>query len=190
MTKEEAVTFLPIKDIDDLDDLFEDKLFEMKQFLIGRFPVTKVIQGRLRKIDNITRSYEALGGKFDSFQAVPEMKVLSTTVKAVIDEFQSKRSQLKLRMMSSRNGYEVIEIAKMLILLTRSYVEKWASPNVNTQGVLLSTEPDPMELFSALKEFNEQGYVDFKSIDEFSEQNVLVREVKRLSLWQKMDSNE
>lgn len=190
MTKEEAITFLPIGDAEGLDDLFEEKLFEMKQFFIGRFPITKVIQGRLRKLDNLTKSYEVLGGSFSSFQAIPDMVILSTTVKEVMDEFQSKRSQLKLKMMSSDNGYEVIELANLLVNLTRSYAAKWASSTVNTDGVVLSKEPDPMELLSSLKAFNEQGYIHFTSIDEISEQNVLAREVKRLSLWQKMDSYE
>lgn len=66
MTVEEAHIYLPQEDGVDLIDLYESNLFVLKQFLVGHFPVSKVVQAKIKRIELLNTAYVALGGVLDS----------------------------------------------------------------------------------------------------------------------------
>src|SRR5690554_3209282 len=60
MNKEQAHIFFPHSSEDDLDDLWEQRLFEQKQFFLTRPPIRKVWEGRLNRLAQQHQAYLTL----------------------------------------------------------------------------------------------------------------------------------
>ena len=60
-------------------------------------------------------------------------------------------------------------------------------PSMETSGVVVSKEPDPMDLREAINDAAQLGVNNLSQIDQLPEEHLVRNEVKRLSLWSKME---
>ncbi len=57
------LVLLPVNDDNSLQDLYDEKLFEFKQFFSRQLPTTKLFYAKLKKLKQITEAYLELGGE-------------------------------------------------------------------------------------------------------------------------------
>lgn len=192
MTQAEALIYLPISDEADLEELYEEKLFELKQFLLYRFPISKLIQARLLKTQNIEKAFVVLGGEVPlskqlNVEVLPELN----SIKEAFDWYVSAKNQVRLRMTSSYSLAELASYAQQLIDLTQHYAKAWILPNeVLENAPKVSAEANPMDIQDALTRIGPAIHIDSDYILTLSDDNCLKSEAKRLSLWLNFENNE
>lgn len=191
MTIDEAKIYLPIDQDEELVDCYELKLFELKQFLSSNFPVTKVVNSKLKRLEKLDEAFITLGGVFkDSVATNVEGKIKGESLDQIHASYTYERNRLRMLIMNSRNGSELRLILMVYLDLIRQYAVHWKGEYQGQDKVVVSKEPDVMELQKAIAEFKAEGKASFEEMKNSDEsKNILVGESKRLSLWLKLDAN-
>ena len=90
MTIEEANIYLPQEEGLDPIDVYESKLFELKQFLTSHFPISKVVKAKINRITLLNDAYLALGGAFEPVNEESDEYVSFVWEKDRITEIEAK----------------------------------------------------------------------------------------------------
>lgn len=186
------LVLLPVNDDNSLQDLYDEKLFEFKQFFSRQLPTTKLFYAKLKKLKQITEAYLELGGEevFMRGVSVAYQQYNSPDVKSVISIFQSQNNALKLKMNLSQSYDEIEQTAFQMIDNYKRYAECWPLIDIpENQRIKISEELDEMSLLEALSIFNNEDMTSFEEFNLLSVDNVLYKEAIRLSLWLNFEKN-
>ena len=194
MTQEEAVIYLPIDEENDLQDLYDEKLFELKQFFLNRFPMSKLINARLTKFQNVEEAFTVLGGTVEvgglemSNIDLPEFN----SIHDLYIWFNQEKNSLRLRLSSAQSYNQVRYVLDEYLRITVHYSKYWRIPvDEKDMGMIkIGVEPNPMDIQSALTEISTIEKLDAKHILTLPDENSLKSEAKRLSLWLNFESDE
>jgi hypothetical protein len=187
MTENELKIFFPFNENDDLDDLFEERLFEFKQFFIQKTIIPKVFEAKIEKLLKIDKAYNILKNnlkeQFSTSFKIENPFEIEQNILTVFNRYQIQKNEIKTQLQQSQSTVELIQYVRTLILLTKFYLDKWVDVPTYKE-IVVSKEPDPMELLKAIKEFNLKGGVNFVDISEKINicPDILIFESKRLSL--------
>lgn len=193
MDRTSAVLILGAKEEDDLDELWEERLFEHKQFFLTRPPILKVWEARLDKLQKQYRAYchlsssEVKEGIEKLVSKETKNELLEQDMLTVFNKHFATRSSFKLRLNQSYNVLEVIRVVRQWIAEELNYAQKWfceEALNDKERNVVVSKEPDPMEILEALKKWQEgvgnESQNNICSAYSFLPE-ILKNEVKRLT---------
>lgn len=187
MEKSEALLILGVEDGESIDTAYEDKVFEWKNFFVNRFPVTKLFNAKINQLEKLEVAFQVLGGHSTESKSPPvESYTFDKNFKLAFHEFSNKRSQLKMQLFAASNVEGVKRIVLELIALTSSYAYVWSDSTLDTTGVVVSREPDPMDVLKAIEEAAQLGVHNISEINQLPEGHLILNEAKRLSLWSKM----
>ena len=192
MTESEARLYLSFSDEDDLDEIFEEKLFEQKQFFLQRMPVSKVIAARLAKIKKMEDAYRFFGGEVESFhpKEIQLSPYTSQIIKEVFSVHESNKNVVRLQLNRAQSVSEIRFYLEKLVEITVFYARKWQLENPKTdESVRLSNEPDTMFLLEEINKFERLGFSTFDDLQHLLTESPLVQEANRLSLWLKLENN-
>lgn len=191
MDRSEALLFFPVETDEDLLDLYEERLFEVKQFLLTRPPIAKVFQSKIKKLEKMQTAYEVLADKKEitevDSQILPKPD-FSNVVISCFHELHKYRTAIKSQVLSSQSVPVLSSVIDEWLTVELMYQENWVYPEVSndSQDVIISKEPDPMELLAGLKKWdtNEPPIKSFKELKEAYSflPNEVQLEVKRLTL--------
>jgi hypothetical protein len=187
MTQKEALLFFPLTNEAEIEDLYEDLLFEYKQFFINKFPLKKVFEAKEKKMLQMQKAYILLGGKNSAFLSnfIDTNYNFPFSIKESFQLYQKERNILKNNILKSISTIELSFFIHKLLNLQESYTEKWLIvSNLPDTEIQITNEPDPMSLLNAINEFNSKGGITFDELN--SKRNILpdliLNEAKRLSL--------
>lgn len=182
MTKEEALQFFNV-DIDDIDDVFEEQLFELKKQLLSIVPIHKIVLPRIKKIEKLNTAYNTLTSnvpveKYCEIDYFFNENILDTFLK-----YQEVRGKIRLALMNSTNPENVIAYVQNLVMLELNYASCWKS-EINSNEVVVSKQPDPMEILVAIREYSANNGITFDDLktDKNNPPDLLIQERNRLSL--------
>jgi hypothetical protein len=187
MTKSEAKIFFPFNEGDDLEELWEQRFFEQKQFLLTRPPIEKVFKSRVKKLQKQYDAYLALGGpelnaKHDFQEETVEF---NSSVLVSYRLFHDYRNVFKSKVLQAQHPNSLAKIIEAWTAMEGKYHKLWSNEvsKSNETQVALSKEPDPMEVLKAIKEVGgeELAFSDLHSRYALLPE-VLQNEVKRLTL--------
>jgi hypothetical protein len=192
MTREEALIYLPLNEGDQLIEIYEDKLFEFKQFFLTRFPIPLVVYARLKKLRLVHQAYIILGGERQKPSDYIHNYIGSEdSIRKTFAEFQVVRNELKMLIHSAKHGPDLDAFVIQLLAATEVYAEYWRMNEVlESEGISVGKEPDPMDLLTAINDFESDGNRSFDDLWKFEGENPLKSEAKRLSLWLKFERND
>lgn len=193
MNREEALIYLPVDDENDAQDLYEEKLFELKQFFLNRFPMTKLVNARLSKFGKIEEAYRALGGGIQETSNIMSVSYPAfDSIHDLYSWYNREKNALRLQLLSAGFLDEVARVLDEYILTTRHYAVYWKVTvnEVDKSEIKLGIEPNPMDIQSALNILSDQKKLDSEYIFSLPDENCLKSEAKRLSLWLNFESNE
>jgi hypothetical protein len=194
MTQEEAIIYLPVDEEDDLQDLYEEKLFELKQFFLNRFPMSKLINARLAKFQKVEEAFVLLGGAVEeSGDSLLDIDLPQfNSIHDLYIWYNREKNSLRLRLSSSQSHNEVRSVLEEYLRVTAHYSTHWQIPldEQDTGTIKIGVEPNPMDIQSALTELSTVEKLDSKHILTLPDENNLKSEAKRLSLWLNFESNE
>lgn len=193
MNREEALIYLPVDEENDAHDLYDEKLFELKQFFLSRFPMTKLINARVSKFKKIEDAYVALGGE----SSVPiEPTVISyptfDSIHSLYKWYNSEKNSVRLKLSLANSLPEVSNALSEYLRITREFATYWRVPvDEEDQSIIkLSIEPNPMDIQMALNALLDHEKLNSEYILTLPDENCLKYEAKRLSLWLNFENNE
>ena len=99
MTEAEALIYFPNGRVE-LEDVFSEKLFEIKQFLLSRFPNSKIFQGRIEKLRSFQDAFEVLGGTLMKKNSEGySFDVTLSSVRKTVTDYTIARNALKMSLL-------------------------------------------------------------------------------------------
>jgi hypothetical protein len=191
MTKEDALLYFPFEEGDDIDDLYDQLLFEQKQFLASQVPISKVVNSRINRLEKIEDAYIFFGGVIEnnSNQSIELPNYETDSIEVNYNRFQHNKNTLKLSLFNAMNTSEVEHVVKLKFENYFAFAEKWPRIEPSLRRPIISKEPDAMEIIEEIKNLKSKGIVNFSELLQLDEDNVLVQEAIRLSLWMNLEKN-
>lgn len=193
MTIQEAQLFFPYEANDDLDDLFDLRFFEHKQFFLSQPIIRKVFTARLAKLNKMFQAYSILLNPVVVNEPVAELgnipiQEYSSIVLDAFNQYQNLKSAIFQQIVQASDVPTLTEKVHFLLSSTEAYYSKWITDlEIDVEIERISKEPDSMEILRAIKEFNESGGSTFLDIPKQKDNLVLLKEMKRVSLLTKLN---
>ena len=182
MTEAEARIFLGYEPEDDLEDVIEDKLFEFKQFFLSKPIIWSTFNARLEKLSKVKAAIACLGGSEKMCSVNLPVFQSTDLILDAFQGFQEVRNACFLAINRASTCAEMETIVKQLLTSHTTYASLWPDLSFVPSTVILSKEPDPMDLLSGIKSVNLSGIVTFADLAEkLTDQSTCVaEESKRL----------
>jgi hypothetical protein len=190
MTNKEALAILGIANPDEVEDAFEERLFELKQYFLTKPLISKLYRSQTEKIVRVSQAAYHFGLEGHQGSLVISASLINFTGEIAHDylAFEKHRSAFKERLMKTSDGGRIAQLVDQLLKIQEEYLALW--PEIKGEGVILGKEPDPMELLSGIKELQKHGIYRFEQLNNQTLKIpiVLLNEWKRLSLLSKKDA--
>lgn len=183
---------LPVSGDISLDDLYDEKLFEFRQFFTRQLPTTKLFHSKLKKLKQYRDAFLMLGGSENDLKQFTHIfeGYDNDNVKNTVLIYQKESSTLRLAMNSSQSYQSIENVALQMLDNYGRYAECWRlEKKLDTYQIKLSDELDAMSMLQALVRFNDDGKTTFEELKRMSDKNVLYKEAIRLSLWLNFENN-
>lgn len=171
------------QDLEDLEESYENRMFEHQKFFLEKAPISKIYEARIKKIEQFHAEYKTLGGMHsDEPLVLSNFEFTGDNVKQLFHQHHQVRNQLKLMLMQAPSAIHLIWIARKMVDIEKGYAALWAIDN--PEEVLVSKEEDPMDLLAAIIEWNDSGFETFTELKTHLDKapKVLQNELYRLSL--------
>lgn len=188
MTKTEALNEFQLDDAfdeDDLIDLYEEKIFEFKQYFLSKTPIFKLFESKLSKLEKIGNAYKLLTNSKVTFHETKlEFNGSQVEILANYLHFQEEKNRLKTKISNSENAFELVSWVKNLLELEKINAQHWFSEIEIDANILVSKEPNPMEILEGIKIYQQNGGFNFDQLKKLENNppEILIQEMKRLSL--------
>lgn len=185
MTKEEAKLFFPYDEEDILSDLYDERLFEYKQFFLAKTPIRKVFEARLIKLDQLNKAYKVLSGESVDQTLVIETEppVFSDILLDAFNQWEQLKGRSKQRIATAFDAGTLQKHVQEYLILVDAYRKKWYTDlEIPVEITQVSKDEDPMEVLEAIKAFETAGGKKFEDILKLNTNSFLLKEMKRLSL--------
>ena len=181
-----AKNYFKTSDIEEIEELYEQEIFELKQFFLSRAPIAKLFKGRLTKLKKLQDAFELVDSshvknvfKFD-FPEGNENLLDSYKV------FQETKNKIRLQISNELNGSNIFQLVEVLIKLEKHNAESWSviEDFVEDESVIVSKEPNPIDILNGIYAYQQLQGETFQQLkrNENNPPNVLIQEMKRLSL--------
>lgn len=193
MTNQEIQLYFPHKLDDNLEDLYEERLFEFKQFFLMKPVILKVFNAKIERLRKFETAYRFALKSDDNKELHETLKpsyFQTNNILTCFNNYQEIKNEFKKSILQINNSDKLILIIDHFLKSTLNYINKWENVEIEDE-ILISKEPDPMELLTAIKVFNSKGGFEFHDI--VLNQNIcpkiLIIESKRLSLQSNIENN-
>jgi hypothetical protein len=195
MTEKEALIVIGALDRDeDLRELLEDLLFEIKQFIISKPLISKLVVGQLKKLEKLSEAVQVLNIDSKNTSFLKEEAITQNaneSILAIYNSYELNKAKLKQQLSSASSPVDMIYTISQLIKLQGDYSACWPLVEVlEDEGVVISKEPDAMELLVEIKKMSTEGILAFQQLTQISldKYPAIQQEVKRLSLLRKKEN--
>jgi hypothetical protein len=156
MTKHEAFQLLKCNYLDEVQDAYEDALFEFKSKFLQQIPPLKLIEAIKKKIIRVNAAYELFYPYFEKDE-IENKKNEVNDLSLFLEKHQFRLSQLRLAITNSIKGWDLLnwitELAdhqsNLFIKLSSYLVDKQS--NLDAYPIKLSDEIDVFKLQLELK---------------------------------------
>jgi hypothetical protein len=186
MTKNEALLFFPFKEGEDILDLYEEYLFDYKNYFLSKFPIQKIFTAKAKKMNQMHEAFILLGGEINTPTTFQNIKYEhKENILECFNNYQKIKLDLKSKLYNCNNAMDINSCLKLLFQLEKAYAQNWSiSTNLSNVEAIISKEPDPMSLLNAINEFNTLGGYTFNDLNTMKNisPELLINEAKRLSL--------
>ena len=188
MKEKEIQLYFPHTKDDNIDDIYDEKLFEFKQFFLNKPTIPKVFKAKIEKIKKFETAFRELKKQTNKLTEnkhsnYSQLKTEGVNILETFNNYQKTKNKFKLLILNANNSTALIEVIENLMEITFDYLHKW--PYIkNEEKIILSKEPNPMDILSSIKEFNLKGGFEFADIIKLQNKcpKLLQLESKRLSL--------
>jgi hypothetical protein len=188
MTVEEAFALFP--DPENFEDQLDEHLFGYKQFFLTNPILTATFKSRLIALFKMNDAAKILGIDFedlDSFNS-PNAEFSPFVETSILLYFEMIAAQ-KLKISQSTTPRRLIHEVSVMLNVHRTFCSMWVCEYEDDKDVLLSKPMDEVDFIQSIKRCSAQGILTFEDLKRanLSEEPVLLKEMKRLSLQHKKE---
>lgn len=190
MTKEEAHSIY--FGCEDIEECWEDRLFDHLNFFRTKVPAPTLFMNRIHKLQTDAKAAEILLGM--TFEEKANLQLGVSLVKGEIretfDSYYAVLNELRSKMYQSPGPKKLEELALRIIDLTKEFSTYVSGAfEVTSVNELIGKEPDPMEVYEAIKKYESAGVRLFEQLD-LTLDDTLTKELKRyITMNNKFGSN-
>ena len=127
MTESEAFHILKCSSIDEVEDAFEELLFNFKGKLLQIIPPLKILQATIKKIERINEAYAKLASPIHLENNISIQLNGELILSDFLRNYQLKLAELKLQLSRSESGNLFLESIKLMIELQKQLFIKLSS---------------------------------------------------------------
>lgn len=192
MIKEDALLYFPLTEEIDINDLYDELLFEQKQFLSNRMPISKVFNSRISRLKKMDEAFVFFGGqkREPAKIEVPLSACINDSIHESYQVFQQNLNQIRLTIFKASNVTELVSSIDQLFKNQIEFARKFEPLDYPIEiQPIVSKEPDAMEIIQAIQSANKIGITKFNELSQLPADNILVQEANRLSLWLKLETH-
>lgn len=178
---------------DDPKEFLEDCLFEIKQFLLSKPFISKLVGSQIKKLNRLNQVVQVLEIDINN-NVIPDNRLdtidLNDSILSTFNTFELSKSQLKKDLVASASPTDIILIIAEMLNLQECYSNCWPFIEIEVEeGIVISKEPDAMEMLDEIKKITNAGVVAFQQLTQISLVNYpnVANELKRLSLLRKKE---
>lgn len=189
-------------DVDEVTDAWEDKLFAFKSKVLNRPLIKKLLISQLSKLRNqyiafcylMESSYEEATANFQPRSL--EVGSFPDDISKAFNMYFQKKNNFKLSLHNAHSFAEIIETLNQWYAMEHSFQSYWKYIHWDEikEEVVVSKEPDPMEVMKAMDSFKQtnQEPLRFSSLNNHLVKlpALLKSEGKRLTLLYKMNEKD
>jgi hypothetical protein len=165
MTIAEARIFLSCTEEQDPQDAFEEQLFQFKQFFTTKPIIRATFSARLIKLNNLSEAAEVMGIALPEMRKDNELKYVKSD--SILKSFQNYQQLRSILFQKINASFSIIELkfhVENLLRIFSEYCASWPATKKDTLSVILSKEPDPMELLMEIKSLLNSGIQNFEDL--------------------------
>ena len=165
MTIKEARIFLNADAFDDLEDAYDQLLFDQKQYYLLKPCIPKVFEAKTEKLNRYQKAAEVLGLESGLLQVFNLQ--FHFVENSILDFYRCYMDQLNenRKMISQATCFSQLKVlAEYRLNLFKEYASKWPLFEAFQEGQLLSSEPEPIAFFQELKQLENDGISTFASL--------------------------
>ena len=189
MTIEEARLFFAVPDEVEIEEYYEEQLFEYKQFFLAKSPIVKVFQAKLAKLKQMHQAHVTIAGLSNAevVEASPASVDFPDNLLNAFNAFEGCKRDYKLKLMQASNVEQITAAVENYLQVTNDYRAKWMVADFEESSFdgTLSKDPDPMYLLREIRAFELEGGKVFHDVVKFGTNSFLLNEMKRVSLLNK-----
>ena len=186
-----AALFFPFEEEDDLYDLYEERLFEDKQFFLNRAILPSLFEKRMEKMLKREEAFRTLtDSEFPEVKSSTIDFPAGNTLSEAYSYFESEKAKLFQAIFSAKNNPKVVQLIRNLIeLFTQYSAYLELADTFDIKDVLLSKDPEPVTFSMAVHSFEKAGGQTIEDLQQltFDGKETILNEAKRLSLWRKKE---
>lgn len=172
-------------DIEDVFDRYEEILFETKNYFIQKIAIEKLFSRKIAYLKEVEQAVFTLTNTTSNSPVKVEIQAIEEVeIQAQFKAFQAQKNKLKTQLFQSDSASEIREIANFLVKLEKENARVWAIEMEKDDSIIISKEPDPMQILEAIQDYQSHGgktFMQLKNLENNPPQ-VLIHEMKRLSL--------
>lgn len=192
MTTDEARLFLGVIDDIDPEDAYLDRMHELKTQFSDQVPFKKLYQSRWNRLKKIEEAFLVLGGMLPVLaenNVHPFIYSIEQSLLDLFGQFNRLNNSLRTQLYNSHSPKEVETLTGKIYENYYSFAKSLNS-DVYLPDLKISQKTDEVELYNELRELESKGVTHLGQLDLDDSKLQVVREVNRLSLWFKKESNE
>ena len=183
---EAARNYFKTSDQSEIEEIYEQEIFELKKFFLSRAPIAKLFKGRITKLNKLQEAFETVEIKqtptvFDISFPESSINLLESYT-----SFQASKNKIRLFISNELNGLNLLMLVQKLIEIEKQHAKEWSlSDKIELdETVVVSKEPNPIDILNAINEYQQKGNENLEELkrNENNPPNVLIQEMKRLSL--------
>lgn len=179
--------FFPLGQENDIDERYEELLFEDKQFFTTKALIPKVFRARLLKIKRREEAFRRIKNELprEITFAINYTSNQPTDLLQNYLTFQKDKASVLNLLFKSKECVDLIGIIELYLLRFADYLKMWQlNERGNTDEIILSKELDPTDLYLTIKAFSDAGGKNVNEIQTlfFEGKSLLLNEAKRLTL--------
>lgn len=183
----QARTLFSLNDGEFPQDKYDEEIFRFKQFFVSKPPVPKLF---FKKIKEMTELHEAAISLFKEIEFGGQAKRENSDVnftgnwKSDYHALHSYRTRVKQRIMSASSAPTIAQCIKEWLDVEVRYINVYSNvfKDDNFQPVIVSKEPDPMEMLADMEKLNHGDSIENLTLCRKELPELLQNELKRLNL--------
>ncbi len=189
-----ANLFFPHTQGEDLQDLYEERLFLEKQFFTSRGVLSSVFKKRIEKIQKSEDAFRFITGSTSPRSSfTPYTIEWPQDIPGAYTVYQLNKSKLYGAIFQAHDFPTLCSVVEFLLKTFVEYCKYWQLEEFeDVNGIILSKEPDPVLLAQSIATFQEAGGRTVRDLQQltYEGKEILLSEAKRLSLWRKKENTD
>jgi hypothetical protein len=186
-----ATLFFPHEEGDDLFELYEERLFEDKQFFTSKPVLPSLYEKRFQKMEQREKAFRFLTSTTQQTDLAIDFPLSEPkNLASNFEQYQRQRALFMQSVYLTATISNLIKLVRDFFPVFENYTRKWEliTP-FNSLDVILSKEPEPVQLQKSITAFSLAGGMEIDDAEKltFEGKEILIQEAKRLSLWRKKE---